>query len=405
MRFFNLFNNKDKEERKYDNKNDGSNVMYTSLSSILGKNKNSVSNYHLQYSDVIRSAINPYIRIIGKLDLAYTVKDEVQEDNHLVELLRYPNKMDTLQTLLEKITTNIMLTNNAYIIISRNDKYNINELNVINPISVVINNDTINNIEVITYTFMLANRQEVTYSVNDVIHLRREFSTDSNFFGVDTNRIIDKLVEVIDITDESIKSSIENTHKLKFLLKMRGVMKEEDGRKQVETFQSLIEDGVGIIPQQVDFTQLKYDAFIPDYKIHDSKVKRVYDYFGVNPNIVNSSYTEDEFNAFYESNIEPIIVMLNLEFNRKLFSIQERRKGNKITLVSTGLQFTSMSTKLQMTDLIDRGAITINEWRTIMNLPNLEHGDIPIRRLDTAAIDVNGEAIKTDDNSEHAIIE
>lgn len=390
-----------KEERS--NKNKPSDVGYTiynSLSSILGKNKNNTSNYSLQYSDVIRSAINPYIRIVGKLDLAYTVKDDVKEDNDIVEMMRYPNRMDTLQTMLEKITTNIMLTNNAYVVLTRNKFNKIIEMNVVNPLTVAIDTEVVNNISVTTYTFRLANREEVTYSINDVIHLRREFSTDSNYFGVNTNKIIDKLIEVIDITDESIKSSIENTHKLKFLLKMKGVMKEEDGKKQVETFQTLIDNGVGILPQQIDFTQLKYDAFIPDYRIHDSKVKRVYDYFGVNPNIVNSSYTEDEFNAFYESNIEPIIVMLNTEFNRKLFTVNERREGKKITLVATGLQYTSMATKLQMTDLIDRGAITINEWRTIMNLPNLEHGDIPIRRLDTAAIDVNSEAVKTDDDKE-----
>lgn len=390
-----------KEERS--NKNKPSDVGYTiynSLSSILGKNKNNTSNYNLQYSDVIRSAINPYVRIVGKLDLAYTVKDDVKEDNDIVEMMRYPNRMDTLQTMLEKITTNIMLTNNAYVVLTRNKFNKIIEMNVVNPLTVAIDTEVVNNISVTTYTFRLANREEVTYSINDVIHLRREFSTDSNYFGVNTNRIIDKLIEVIDITDESIKSSIENTHKLKFLLKMKGVMKEEDGKKQVETFQTLIDNGVGILPQQIDFTQLKYDAFIPDYRIHDSKVKRVYDYFGVNPNIVNSSYTEDEFNAFYESNIEPIIVMLNTEFNRKLFTVNERREGKKITLVATGLQYTSMATKLQMTDLIDRGAITINEWRTIMNLPNLEHGDIPIRRLDTAAIDVNSEVVKTDDSKE-----
>ena len=43
--------------------------------------------------------------------------------------------------------------------------------------------------------------------------------------------------------------------------------------------------------------------------------------------------------------------------------------------------------------MVDRGAMTPNEWRAVMNLSPIECGDKPIRRLDTAVVD---EKVKED---------
>ena len=45
-----------------------------------------------------------------------------------------------------------------------------------------------------------------------------------------------------------------------------------------------------------------------------------------------------------------------------------------------------MTEKLNLKQYIDIGAITINEWRKMMNMAPTSWGDEPIRRLDTATI-------------------
>jgi hypothetical protein len=50
-----------------------------------------------------------------------------------------------------------------------------------------------------------------------------------------------------------------------------------------------------------------------------------------------------------------------------------------------------MSTKLGLQAMVDRGAMTPNEWREVLNLPPVEGGDKPLRRLDTIAIGEGGE--------------
>jgi hypothetical protein len=45
-----------------------------------------------------------------------------------------------------------------------------------------------------------------------------------------------------------------------------------------------------------------------------------------------------------------------------------------------------MATKLNLVQMVDRGALTPNEWREVMNLPPIAGGDEAIRRLDTAVV-------------------
>jgi hypothetical protein len=46
----------------------------------------------------------------------------------------------------------------------------------------------------------------------------------------------------------------------------------------------------------------------------------------------------------------------------------------------------SIGTKLNLLQMVDRGAMTPNEWRAVFNLIPVDGGDTPIRRLDTAAV-------------------
>ncbi len=59
---------------------------------------------------------------------------------------------------------------------------------------------------------------------------------------------------------------------------------------------------------------------------------------------------------------------------------------NEIIFEGNRLQYASNQTKLQFLAMVDRGAMTPNEWREIFNWAPVEGGDQPVRRLDTATI-------------------
>ncbi len=76
---------------------------------------------------------------------------------------------------------------------------------------------------------------------------------------------------------------------------------------------------------------MMYDSKYSDVKQIDSKPfvidaeqmklinTNVYNYFGVNEAILQNSYTEDQWNAFYEGKIEPFALQLSLVISNMLF--------------------------------------------------------------------------------------
>ena len=107
----------------------------------------------------------------------------------------------------------------------------------------------------------------------------------------------------------------------------------------------------------------------------------IYGYFMISENIIKSKYTADEWNAFYESVLEPLAVQLGLEFTRKVFTERERVFGNSILFESGRLQFSSNKTKVNLIkELMPYGLLTVNQALEILNLPSVTDGD---KRLQT----------------------
>ena len=109
--------------------------------------------------------------------------------------------------------------------------------------------------------------------------------------------------------------------------------------------------------------------------------EKIYNYLGVTKEIVNSSYTEDTFAAFYESTVEPFAVALSMEFTAKVFTDREQAFGNSIIFESGRLQFSSNKTKVELIkELMPLGLLTVNQALEILNMPGIADGD---RRLQT----------------------
>ena len=136
----------------------------------------------------------------------------------------------------------------------------------------------------------------------------------------------------------------------------------------------------------MDATQIEPKDYVPNAAQMDRTTLRIYSLLNTNDKIVQSKYTEDEWNAYYEAEIEPVVLELGGEYTRKLFSRRERGYGNSIVFEASNLATASMATKLNLCQMVDRGALTPNEWRAVLNLAPLPGGDKPLRRLDTVTV-------------------
>ncbi|RKO62385.1 phage portal protein [Caldibacillus debilis] len=365
---------------------------------LINETGNGFYSWHgeLYKSDIVRSAIRPTARAIGKLVPKHIREDvngiKVNPEPYMRFLLEEPNPFMTGQMLQEKLATQLLLNNNAFALIIRDEFGYPSQIYPIPAVSV----EAVYENEELFLKFNLRNGKIFQFPYRDIIHLRQDFHM-NDIFGDAPAVAITDLMEVVYTTDQGIVKAIKNSNIIKWLLKFKQVLRPEDIKKNVEEFtQNYLSidsetGGAAGIDAKADIEQVQPQSYVPDDKQMDKTIQRVYSFFNTNENIVQSKFTEDEWTAFYESVIEPIAIQMSQEFTRKLFNRRERGFGNKIIFESSNLQYASMQTKLGLVQMVDRGAMTPNEWRQVLNLGPIEGGDKPIRRLDTAPITEGGE--------------
>ena len=346
-------------------------------------------NGHIYKSDIVRSAIRPKVRAIGKTIAKHIRKSvdglTVNPEPYIRVLLEEPNERMTMQQLLERTITQLELNNNAFIYIARDEFGFPMGLYPINSSSVEMLSDDKNNL---FYRFDLRGGKRCTFRHEDVIHLAKDYN-ENEFFGESNGETLAPLMEVVTTADQGIVKAIKNSNVIRWLLKFNQTLRPEDLKKQskqfVDDFLSSESESVGAAATdaKMDAQQVDPKDYVPNENQTKNTVQRIYSYFNTNEKIVNSSYGENDWLAYYENAIEPDIIQLSTLFTRKLFSRKERAFGNKIVFESNNLSFASMQTKLQLVQYVDRGVMSPNELREILHFAPVPGGDEMIRRLDT----------------------
>lgn len=207
--------------------------------------------------------------------------------------------------------------------------------------------------------------------------------------GGDNNKPLFKTLDVVHTMDDGLQNAVKSTANLRGILKStKAMLSPEDLKKQKETFVNDYmnlenEGGIASLDATQEFKEINLKPTTATAEEADSYRERIYRYFGINKKIITSAYTESEYDAFYESRIEPFLVELSLELTRKIFTPRELSFANEVWYESNRLQYASAKTKISMVALVDRGLMTPNEYRELFNMPRYDGGDEFVLRLDT----------------------
>ena len=355
-------------------------------------------NGKIYQSDILRSCITPRATAIGKL-VAKHIRNNSQEgivinpEPYIRVLLEEPNPYMTGQMLLEKMINQLELNNNAFALINRDEFGYPCE---IYPIPATSAEAIYDKNGVLYLRFTLRNMKIVTFAYSDVIHLRQDFN-ENDIFGTSRAEALTPLMEIVTTTDQGIVKAIRNSSAIKWLLLFKQSLRPEDLKKAtkefVDNYLSIDSEtgGAAAADAKYDAKQVEPKDYVPNATQMDKTLQRIYSLLGTNEKIIQSKFTEDEWISYFEAKIEPIAIQLSNEYTRKIFSRRERGFGNKIIFEAANLQYASMNTKLQLVQMVDRGALTPNEWREVFNLAPIKGGDEPIRRLDTAVVTKGGD--------------
>lgn len=350
----------------------------------------------LYESDIVRACIRPKVKAIGKL-VGKHIRDDpkagglkVNPDANIRFLLSEPNPYMTGQQMQEKIANQLCLNNNAFILVVWDENGKPMQLY---PIPCVSVEAKYNDSGELFLKFLYGNGKTGVFRYSDIIHLRQDYN-DNDIFGTSPLPVLTPLMNLIGTMDQGIVNAIRNSNVIRWLISFRQSMRDEDIKRYVQNFVDnylAVESttfGAAGIDSKADIQRIEPKDYVPNALQTEKVVDRLYSYWGTNKKIVQSSYTEDEWTAYYESEIEPVVVQMYQTYTVALFSRKERGYGNRIVFEANNLQCASLTTKLAFQAMVDRGAMTPNEWRETMNLAPIEGGDQPIRRLDTQVVNM-----------------
>lgn len=289
-------------------------------------------------------------------------------------LAKQPNEYQNAYQFYYQVIASLELYNDVFIYIKRD-----NDLRVLGLYPLMYNEGKYYEYQDKLYLKLTFGRKSKYVPMDSCIHLTR-FIGEDGLFGGSTTPIV-KVLSKKHIMDEGIINAIKTTSAIKGVLKTtKALLKPEDVKKMRDQFiKDFMADGdksgIGGLDATTDFTPIH----ITPTTASDEQIKEINDkvlsYYGINRNIIQSSYSENEWNAFYESVLEPIGLQMSLEFTNKIFTPTEKNYGNEIMFESNRLQYASNNTKIELIRYASN-IMTINEQREVFNLAPIENGDV-----------------------------
>lgn len=345
----------------------------------------------------IRACVDAIARNGAKMHPRH-IRNYMKDDQPVMEnvkgnlyklLAKQPNEVQDAYKFYYQVITNLELYNDSFIYIQRDS-----DLNVTGLYPLDFSEGKLYEFEgKIWIKFRFGRSKERFVPYDSCIHLTRFVGKDG-LFGGSTLPII-KVLGIKHIIDEGIVNAIKTTQNIKGVIKStKALLKPADVKEMRDQFvKDFIKNGdksgIGGLDATTDFTPVKIEpttASDSQIKIFDDKILA---YYGVNENILQSKYSEDEWNAFYESVLEPIGLQMSLEFTNKLFTPTQKNFGNEIIFESNRLQYASNKTKIELLRFATN-IMTQNELREVFNLAPRENGDVILIDQNHSVMDEEG---------------
>ena len=236
----------------------------------------------------------------------------------------------------------------------------------------------------------------------------------NQIFG-EGNSPLHDTIELMQAQSDGIKDGIRSGAAVRFLAQLNLPAKSEHVEKERARFvkNNLSAGNGGVVMFDQAYTsvqQINSQPFIVDDKQTALIKTNVFNYFGTNEKILQSSFTSPEWNAYYEGRIEPFAIQLSQVMTAMNFTRKEQAHGNEIYMTTDRMRYLTAAEKLDtVTQLFDRGFITHNMGLKIFDMPTIgEEGDQRYIRLEYANkndIEPDGTVVTTtlnplDDESE-----
>lgn len=335
-------------------------------------------------SDVVQQAIMCIVSEMKKLNPCHVRQigvDIEPVNDELQSALNNPNPLMTTSDFLEKVVWNLFFNYNSWIIPVYDvyvDKKGVEyrkyrALYPVQPTMVEFQDGYDGRIWV-KLTF--ANNYDTTLPYEDVIHIRYKFSVNEymggNKQGQPDNVALLKTLGLNETLLNGVASAMKSSYAVNAVVKYNTMMDEGKTEKAIKELEErLLNNESGFLPLDLksEFIPMERKVALIDndtLRFIDEKILR---HFGVPLAILTGDYTKQQYEAFYQKSLEPLIKNLSEAFTRVLFTSREKSYGNKVVFYPKDLIFMSVDQTIEMVRLLgDSGGLYENEKRVAFGL-------------------------------------
>lgn len=348
---------------------------YTPIYSQYGENA-------YQYM-AVQQALTCIVSEIKKLNpqhIRMNGSDPVPQTGSAVQrVLENPNDRMTTSDFLEKVTWSLLLNYNAFIL----PVYDGNTLAALYPIQPTTVEFLENDDGELYVKFTFRNGLETTAPYQDVIHIRQQYSV-SEYMGGDENgqpdhRALVKTLKLNESLLDGVQKALYGSFAINGVVKCKTHLDGDRVRAELQEFEDRLQtssSGFAVIDNSCDFEPITHETAVLSTETLEMVDSLILRNFGVPLCILKGDYTTEQYNAFYQRTLEPIIITMSQALTKGVFSARERGFGNCIKLYPKDLVFLNTDQTLEMVRLLgDSGSLYENEKREAFGLrplPELE---------------------------------
>lgn len=360
-------------------------------------------------SDVVQQALKCIVDEMKKLNPTHVRmegNDPVPVSGSTVQaVLNDPNPLMTTSEFLEKSVWLLLLNYNVFILptyrtwidrASGQERRYYEALYPIKPQLVNFIEDLSGRLFV---QFMFWNGETTTVPYDDVIHVKWNYSVNEymggNELGQPDHGPLLKTLQLNDQLLKGVAKAMNASYSVNGVIKYNSLLDEEKMQKALQKLEAQLknsESGFLPIDLKAEFIPFERKTEMVDedtLAFIDEKILRN---FGVPLPILTGNYTQEQYNAFYQKTLEPLIIAFSQAITKKVFTEREKGYGNKVELYPKDLIFMSVDQTLRMIEILaPSGALFENEKRTALGLrplPELEG----LRYMSLNWIDANNAA-------------
>lgn len=357
---------------------------YTPIYSQFGTN--------IYASDVVQQALKCIVDEMKKLSPTHVRmkgNDPVPVKGTVQDVLNNPNQLMTTSEFIEKTVWMLLMNYNAFIIPTYytwtdqktgEERRYYDSLYPINPTQVDFIEDAGGRLFV---TFMFWNGETTTIPYDDVIHIKYNYSMNEymggNRFGQPDNQPLLDTLNLNATLLQGIAKAMNSSYQVNGVIKYNTMLDDGKMEANVKALEQKLQNSEsGFLPMDLkaEFIPFPKDTKLVDdntLKFVDEKILRNW---GIPLSILTGDFTKEQYEAFYQKALEPLITAISQAFTKKMFTSREKAFGNQIKFYPKDLIFMTITQKLELVNLLaPTGSIYENEKRTmfgLMPLPELE---------------------------------